>query len=89
MVDNPAMEARFVDGPRTRLNDQQFLKYLSETAERWFSKKVDDLSNDNKMRLVPYIYHTVRTSPSQLARGLGLDRALIEKLIRYRKQQVR
>lgn len=86
MVDNPAMEARFVDGPRTRLNDQQFLKYLSETAERWFGKKVDDLSNDNKMRLVPYIYHTVRTSPSQLARGLGLDRALIEKLIRYRRQ---
>lgn len=80
-VDAQAMTAKFVDGPRTRLNDQEFFKVLSETSERWYNKTVDDLSMDNKLRLAPYIYHVVRTSPKQIARGLGLDVTLVEKLV--------
>ena len=85
MVDNPAMEARFVDGPRTRLNDQDLFKMVSETSQRWFGKGVDELTRENKARLVPYIYHVVRTTPAQIARGLGMEPSLVEKIVRPRK----
>lgn len=86
MVDSPVVEAILVDRPRMRMNDHEFFKILSETTQRWFNKSVDDLSQENKLRLVPYIYHVVRTSPVQIARGLGLDRSLVEKLVKRGKK---
>jgi putative transposase len=84
VTDNAIMAARFMDGPRTRLNDQDFFRLVTDTAERWFSKKVDELSLENKTRLVPYIYHVTKTTPAQIARGLGLEKAMVERLVKPR-----
>ena len=84
VTDNAVMAARFMDGPRTRLNDQDFFRLLTDTSERWFSKKVDELSLETRTRLVPYIYHVTKTSPAQIARGLGLEKAMVERLVKPR-----
>ena len=85
VVDNRAMEAVIVDGPRTRLNDQEFFKVVCDVAERWFKKEADSLSYENKARLVPYLYHAVKTSSGQIARGLGMDKSQVERLLRLPK----
>lgn len=85
IVDNRAVEAIIVDGPRTRLKDQEFYKVVCDVAERWFGKKADDLSYENKVRMVPYLYHAVKTSSGQIARGLGMDKSQVERLLRLSK----
>lgn len=87
MVNVSEMDAKLIDMPRQRINDQDFFKMLSDTSERWFNKSVDELSQDKKIRLVSYVYHSVKTSPSQIARGLGLDIALVERLLKKRNSK--
>jgi hypothetical protein len=84
MTDIAVMDARFMDGPRTRLNVQDFFRLVSDTAGRWFNRTVDELSLENKTRLVPYLYHVAKTTPAQLARGLGLEKTMVERLVKPR-----
>lgn len=84
VTDNAVMEARFMDGPRTRLNDQDFFRLVSDTAGRWFNRTVDGLSLENKIRLVPYLYHVAKTTPAQIARGLGMEKTMVERLVKQR-----
>ena len=75
------MQQELVDGPRTRMLDTEFFKMISSLSERWFSKPVSQLSITEKMRLIPYVYRTSKTSIPQLARGFGLERDTIAEIL--------
>lgn len=68
------MSWKLVDGPRTMLVDGEFLKLANEVSNRWFQSDLSGLSVQSKIRLLPYIYHTMKTSIPQLARTFGLSR---------------
>ena len=44
------------------MNDNEFLKSINETSVRWFGKEAIALSPYQKSRLLPYVYHTMKTS---------------------------
>ena len=61
--------------------DTEFFKMISSLSERWYSKPVSQLSITDKMRLIPYVYRTSKTSIPQLARGFGLERDTIAEIL--------
>ena len=76
------MEQQLIDNPRIRMLDGEFFKHISMISDRWFSKPVSNLSLEQRMRLIPYIYRTTNTSIPQLSRGFGLERDTIEQILR-------
>ena len=79
---NPAeMEEKLVDGPRRMLPDSEFLKVVSDTVQRWFSQELATLPREKKLRIVPYLWRTRKTTVSQLARVMGMGRDEIEKIL--------
>ena len=68
------MRQRLVDGPRTLRLDDEVWKDAEAEAERWFGKKLSDLSRIQKTRLIPYFNRTRKTTVRQLARVFGLER---------------
>lgn len=79
---NPAeMEEKLVDGPRRMLPDSEFLKLVSDTVQRWFSQELATLPREKKLRIVPYLWRTRKTTVSQLARVMGMGRDEIEKIL--------
>jgi len=79
---NPAeMSHKLVDSPRTRMPDGELLKSVEELSNRWFKTELADLSIDRKLRLLPYVYRTRKTSAHQLARVLGLPRELVDSAL--------
>ena len=76
------MRQLLIENGRERLNDSTLLKISEECCQRWFQKSIDELTPQNKSRILPYIYRTYRTSPSQLARCFKMDKALAERLLK-------
>ena len=81
-VNMAEMNQRLVDGPRTRMLDEEFFKHVSSVSERWFGKAIASLSRIEKARLIPYISHTTNTSIPQLSRTFGLDRSEIATMLK-------
>ena len=75
------MTWKLVDGPRTMLADGEFLKAIDEISIRWFQSRVSDLSIQSKIRLLPYVYRTAKTSVPQLSRTFGLSREEISRIL--------
>lgn len=67
-VNTAEMDSKLIDLPRTRRTDNELLLSVNEMSQRWFSAVVHDLPEEKKARLMPYVYHCFRTTPSQLAR---------------------
>jgi hypothetical protein len=61
--------------------DSEFYKMVNETSMRWFDTDLTVLSLERKLRIIPYIYRTAKTTVSQLARVFGLDRARIALIV--------
>ena len=68
------MRHKLVEAPRHMLTDNEFLKIAEETSQRWFSSPIDQISIDRKIRLIPYLFRTVKTTVPQLSRVFGLSR---------------
>ncbi len=66
--------------PYVMVSDTELYKSVNEVSERWFKKCLDELSVEQKSRLIPYIDHTRKTTPKQLARVFGLDVEKIERM---------
>ena len=54
---------------------------INSISLRWFMTTVSDLPVSKKARLIPYVYHTIKTTVPQLARGFGIPREEISRLI--------
>ena len=75
------MNQRLIENPRKRLSDSEFYKYSAELSLRWFKTELSCLSINSKVRLIPYINRTMRTTVPQLARTFGLSRDEIARIL--------
>ena len=65
--------------------DSEFYKTVNELSQRWFSMELSAISLDRKLRLLPYVYRTSKTTISQLARVFGLERERIASFLGIKK----
>lgn len=80
---NPAeMEEKLVHAPRTLLPDSEFYKVVTDIVQRWYGPESGHnqpvsgpakLAREKKIRLLPYLWRTRKTTFRQLARVLNLD----------------
>lgn len=65
---NPAeMEEKLVNGPRRLLPDSEFYKVAAEAVQRWYSQDLATLSLEKKLRVLPFIWRTRKTTVRQMA----------------------
>lgn len=76
-------EVRYLleEKPYVMQSDTEFYKMMNELSLRWFKTELTNLSLDWKIRLLPYVYHTSKTTIPQLARVFGLERARITSIL--------
>ena len=67
--------------PFVMQSDIEFYKTVNEICGRWFNADLSALSLERKIRILPYVYRTMKTSIPQLARTFGLDRARIASIL--------
>lgn len=82
MVNVGEVQYKLIEAPRTGISDSEFLKSINEISARWFEKDIMSLSIYQKSRLLPYVYHTMKTSIPQLARCFGLSREEVRRMLR-------
>lgn len=80
-VNTAEMEEKLVDGPRRMVSDSDFHKIVADTVQRWFSHDLAALPRDKKMRIIPYLWRSRKTSIRQLARVMGMSREEIGKIL--------
>lgn len=68
------LKYRLIESPRQMIPDSQYHKLAEETCQRWYNADLSAISLDRKLRLLPYLFRTTKTSASQLARVLGMER---------------
>ena len=79
------MQLKLIDNPRKMLTDSEFYKVVNETAERWFQTDLSHLSVQQKVRMLPYLQRTMRTTVPQLARTVGLRRDQVAESLGKRR----
>lgn len=75
------MDQKLVVAPRIRQKDDELLRNINDICQRWFKKEAHDLPIEKKLRVLPYVFRSCRTSTAQLARAFELERAVVEKVI--------
>jgi len=81
------MENKLVSQPRRMMPDTEFFKFVNDISNRWFKDDVPNLSLENKIKLLPFINRTTKTTVPQLARVFGLGREQITQIISPRTKQ--
>lgn len=61
--------------------DTEFFKAINDISLRWFQIALPELSLEKKIRLLPYVRKTMKTSVSQLARVFGLTREQVSSIL--------
>lgn len=80
---NPAeMEEKLITAPRKLLPDSDFYKVVADTVQRWFNTDIAHLPTEKKLRLLPYIWRTRKTTVHQLARIFGMDREEVSRAVK-------
>jgi len=80
-VNVPEMRYQLEEKPYVMQPDTEFYKAVNEISVRWFNTDLTMLSLERKLRIIPYIYRTAKTTIPQLARVFGLDRARIASIV--------
>ena len=81
-VNQAEMEETLVEAPRRMLPDSEFYKVVADIVGRWFKTGIAVLPPEKKIRLIPYIWRTRKTTVNQLSRVLGMDRATVQHAIK-------
>ena len=79
-VNPDEMKQKLITNLRAWRPDAEFLLTVNDLAGRWFQKTPAELTPEQKIRLVPYIYRCYRTSVPQLARCMRMKREDVERL---------
>ena len=80
-VNSAEMEEKLVDGPRQMLPDSEFLKIVADTVQRWFSHDLSSLPKEKKMRIIPYLWRSRKTTVKQLARVMNMTREDVARIL--------
>lgn len=81
MVNTAEMRQKLFLNKRVRQTDSQMQAVVRDLAGRWFQKEVSALTPEQKARLLPYVFHSYRSSIPQLARCLQLPRDVVSSLL--------
>ena len=76
------MQEILEEAPYIMLPDSEFLKVLEDISGRWFGQGIAVLPIEKKLRILPYIWRTRKTTVPQLARALGLNQDTVGSAIR-------
>lgn len=66
---------------KTKNTDSEFLRLVQECSNAWFKTNVQTLSLQEKIKLIHYLRKKWRMTVPQTARCLGMDRAVVGKLL--------
>ena len=88
-VNTPEMAQKLVYAPRVKNTDNELLRSVEEISERWFSKKVHELTQEKKARLIRYVGHSFRSDSAQLARVFEMEREQIRHLLNISARRAR
>ena len=80
-VNSAEMEEKLVDGPRQMLPDSEFLKIVADTVQRWFSLDLSSLPREKKVRIIPYLWRSRKTTVNQLARVMNMTREDVARVL--------
>ena len=75
------MTEKLVLAPRTMKTDEEFFREVNVISQKWFTCALRDLSRTQKVRLLPYVYRTMKTTVMQMARAFGMEREEIRRLL--------
>ena len=75
------MEQKLVHNHRSMRSDAAFLLTVDELADRWFQRKPFELTIEQKIRLLPYLYHCYHTTVPQLARCLRIEQSDVKRVL--------
>ena len=62
-------------------NDSEYYKTVNELCKRWFMTEIPNLSEAQKIRILPYLYRTTKTTERQLARIVGMTPERISEVL--------
>ncbi|MBQ8061707.1 MAG: transposase [Bacteroidales bacterium] len=82
---SPEMKFKLIECPRAMHRDNDFLKVAEEYSERWFQTSLDNLSKERRIRLIPYLFRTMKTSIPQLSRVFGIGREELSDILRQKQ----
>ena len=80
-VNTSEMNNKLLVAPRRMRTDNELLVSVNEISQRWFTANVNVLSVEKKARLLLYIYHSFKTTSSQLARVFELREETVKQLL--------
>jgi hypothetical protein len=84
-VNTVEMQYDLEERPYLMLPDTEMFKSVEELSQKWFGKTVDNLSQEQKNRMIPFLWHTRKTTPKQLARVLGIPPERMPHIPGFRK----
>ena len=81
-VNAAEMHQKLIESPRAMVPDSECYKTMNDISVRWFKMPLPELPLEKKIRIIPYVYRTMRTSVPQMARVFGLDRNQIAAILK-------
>ena len=79
--DTAQMKYELEEKPYRMVNDTEMQKVADEVCQRWFGAKPAEISTERRTRVLNYLYHSRKTTVTQLARVLQLPRELVARLL--------
>lgn len=80
-VNRAEMDIKLIEDPRHWKTDQEIWTVARQMSQKWFCQEIQNLTMDQKARIIPYIYHTQKTHVAQLARCFHLERTVVARLL--------
>ena len=75
------MKHKLIDQPRIMMPDTEFFKAVNDISLRWFQMDLAEIPLEKKIRLLPYVRKTMKTSIPQLARVFSITRNLVTSVL--------
>ena len=82
-VNQAEMEEKLVEAPRRMLPDSEFYKVVADTVQHWFKTDLAQLPTEKKLRIIPFLWRSRKTTVNQLARVFGMQRDDVKKALKY------
>ena len=77
LTDDARMEQIMVNDPLDRHSVDEIIRVIEDNCQKRYSKSLSQLTMEQKVPVVRTVYHSFRTTPSQLARCFGITKAQV------------
>lgn len=80
-LNSAKMQEELIDAPREMKSDTELYKSISDICVKWFETPLNDASMSQRCTILPYVYRSMRTTVSQLARVLSIEPERVKQLL--------